>query len=542
MMNTLRLCTIVLLLLSVTVAGNCASVHLSESAGISEYPVLTPDDNAASASNGHATQSSVKSAANDPLADQPVSLFPKEPPFLSSAAAAAINNFFAVLPASPSNKGSAVSSSSAAAEEKATPASFPSVTTSKNDLSLLSEKAVPFADRRDLASLADLITKQRLVLLGEASHGTSEFYTKRSFLSKYLTEKKGFNFIAVEGDWASFARINEFVKHKAGGPSTLEEAMESVTRWPLWMWRNQEFARLVEWLHTHNADLPAEERIGLYGIDVYDHEASMEDVAAWIRTLDRSKGRKAEKLFSCMSRHDEPADYLRMVARTGQDCSEDIAEVLEIVRSLEDHPGAERWSFFRAEQGAKVAIHAELHYRSNLFQGSQAWNYRAYHFYLTAERLLNHYGEDSRGIIWAHNTHIGDARATDMALHNMYNIGQLSRERLGKENVFAIGFGTYTGNVFAGSEWGDRRQAMRTPAAQPGSWEHTLEQTGYSRFYLDLRDEELTRVLSEPIPHRAIGVTYNPADEQNNYIPTILPDRYDAFIFIRETGELTPLD
>ena len=269
---------------------------------------------------------------------------------------------------------------------------------------LLTQKAIPFEEKSELTELADLITQQRLVLLGEASHGTSEFYTKRAFLSKYLIEEHGFHFIAVEGDWASFSRITEFVKHIEGGPATLEEAMESVTRWPLWMWRNHEFKNLVEWLRDLNATRSPNERVGLYGIDVYDEKASMDDVIAWISSVDSAKGRKAERLFSCMSRHDEPVDYLRMIARTGQNCSGDISEVLEIVRSLEHHPNTEPWAFFRAEQGAKVAQNAELHYRSNLYQGSQSWNHRASHFYLTAERLLGYYGEGSRGVIWAHNT------------------------------------------------------------------------------------------------------------------------------------------
>lgn len=417
-----------------------------------------------------------------------------------------------------------------------------SVTCAQSDESILSQKTVLFDEISELSELADLITNERLVLLGEASHGTSEFYTKRSFLSKHLTEERNFDFIAVEGDWASLSRINEFVKHLEGGPATIDEAMNHVVRWPLWMWRNHEFRDLVEWLHSYNASLPMSERVGLYGIDVYDHEAAMDDVVAWIRSVDRSKGRRAQRLYSCLTRHDEPVDYLRMVARTGQDCAEDLQEVLSIVRSLETHPDSDTWNFFRAEQGAKVALNAELHYRTNLRQGSLAWNHRASHFYLTAERLLDYYGEESRGIIWAHNTHIGDARATDMAIYHMHNIGQLSREALGAENVFAIGFGTYTGQVFAASEWGSDRQAMHVPGAEPGTWEHILEETGHPRFFINFRDEELTDAFSESIPHRAIGVTYDPMDEQNNYVPTILPQRYDAFIFIRDTNVLNPLD
>ena len=407
---------------------------------------------------------------------------------------------------------------------------------------LIAEKAVAFEERSELASLAGLITGERLVLMGEASHGTSEFYTKRAFLSKHLVSEKGFNYIAVEADWSSFSRINEFVKHKPGAAETLEEAMDAIERWPLWMWRNQETKALAGWLHEYNRDRAPEDRVGIYGIDVYDNNKVMEDVVDWISEIDSRQGRRADNAYSCLTRFPDPGGYLQMVARTGEDCSEDLQEVLEIVRSLEGHEDATRWGFFRAEHGAKVAINAELHFRGNLQQDASSWNARASHFYLTAERLLEYYGEDSRGIIWAHNTHIGDARATDMANFGIHNIGQLSRESLGEENTFAIGFGTYTGEVLAAYEWEGDMTEMNTPEAMQGSWEYLLRQSGPEKFYIDFRDDELSSALREQIPHRAIGVTYNPANEQNNYVPTVLPERYDAFIFIRETNILDPLD
>ncbi len=407
---------------------------------------------------------------------------------------------------------------------------------------ILFEKAITFENRYDLTSIANWITDERLVLMGEASHGTSEFYTKRAILSKHLIENHGFNFVAVEGDWSSFSRINEFVKHKEGGPQTLEEAMNALDRWPLWMWRNQEFKALVQWIHEFNADLEPSERAGLYGIDVYNNFAAMRDVEEWVQSIDSSLGRRVERLNSCISRHPDPGSYVRMVAQSGQDCSEDLAEVLEIVQSLAEHSDATQWGYFRAEHGAKVAINAELHFRGNLQQQPASWNYRASHFYLTAERLMDYYGDGSRGIVWAHNTHIGDARATDMANFNMHNIGQLSREALGRDQVFAIGFGTFTGEVLAASEWEGDMQTMNTPEAQPGTWEYILGANGEPKMYFNFRDEELATILQQRIPHRAIGVTYNPANEQGNYVPTVLPERYDVFIFIRETRILDALD
>lgn len=407
---------------------------------------------------------------------------------------------------------------------------------------LIREKAEEFTGPSDIINLIEWIDDERLILMGEASHGTSEFYVKRAALSKELIQRRGFNFIAVEGDWSSFSRINEFVKHKDGGPQTAQEAMDSLTRWPHWMWRNQEFKNLVVWLHQFNEDLAPEERVGLYGIDVYDNESAMEDVVEWISGKNSSLGRRANRAYSCLSRHSHVGNYVRMVAQSGEHCGEDMEAVLEMVRSLEGDENVSRWEFFKAEQGAKVAINAELHYRANIEQSSASWNYRASHFYLTAERLLDYYGDQSRGIIWAHNTHIGDARATSMGNHGMVNIGQLSRESLGSDQTYAIGFGTYTGRVLAASEWEGVMQVMEIPNAEPGTWEELLMYTGKDKFYLNFKDSELVSALMNVYPHRAIGVTYNPAGDRNNFVPTILPERYDAFIFFQSTDILDSLE
>lgn len=412
----------------------------------------------------------------------------------------------------------------------------------QNTQDLISDKAVVFDDASEITGLTGWIGAERLVLMGEASHGTSEFYVKRALLSRELIQNRGFHFIAVEGDWSSFSRINEFVKHKIGGPQTVDEAVGQLTRWPLWMWRNNEFKELISWLHEYNRDLLPEERVGLYGIDVYDNESVMQDVVDWISSINPGQGRRANRAYSCLSRHPHIGNYIRMVAQTGEHCGEDMQAVLEIVRGLEDEENVSRWEFFKAEHGAKAAINAERHYRANIEEGSASWNHRASHFYLTAERLLDYYGEESRGIIWAHNTHIGDARATSMVNFGVLNIGQLSREALGNEQVYAIGFGTYTGRVLAASEWEGVMQVMNIPSAAEGTWEQLLMATGENKFYLNLRDPELASHLERPFPHRAIGVTYSPAGDRNNFVPTILPERYDAFIFFHTTDVLDPID
>ncbi len=409
--------------------------------------------------------------------------------------------------------------------------------------SIIGEYAVSFEDVHDFHDMFEEISQRQLVLMGEASHGTSEFYVWRAELSKYLIEEEGFNFIAVEGDWPAFSRINEFVKHKSGAPSTIEEAMDEIHRWPLWMWRNHEVQELVQWLYDFNRDRSPENRVGIYGVDLYAKQDAMRDVVDWLSEMDPDMAQRAERHYTCLSRFSEVRDYLMRVNRTGDDCSEDVQRVLEKVQQFQPVTAGEKdWGFFNAEQNAKLVVNAERHYRANLQQGPASWNYRAGHFELTSSRLLEFYGSGSRGIIWAHNTHIGDARATDMGRHNMVNIGHLSREKLGRDNVYAIGFGTYTGEVFAARQWEGQRESMQIPEAVAGSWEYLLNETGTDQFYLLFSEQNLINSLQNNIPHRAIGVTYQPEQEQGNYVPSVLPERYDAFIFIRETTTLHALD
>jgi erythromycin esterase len=409
--------------------------------------------------------------------------------------------------------------------------------------SVIGQNAITFEDVNDFQSMFEEIDQRKLVLMGEASHGTAEFYVWRAELSKYLIEEKGFNFIAVEGDWPAFSKINEFIKHKPGAASTIEEAMDEIDRWPLWMWRNHEVKELVQWLHDFNRDRSPENRVGIYGVDLYAKQDAMRDVVDWLTEKDSDLAGRAERHYACLSRFSEIRDYLMRVNRTGDDCSEDVQRVLEKVQQFKPETDGDRdWGFFNAEQNAKLVINAERHYRANLQQGPASWNYRAGHFELTSSRLLEFYGAESKGIVWAHNTHIGDARATDMGRHNMVNIGHLSRENLGRENVYAIGFGTYSGEVFAARQWEGQRESMQVPEAVSGSWEYLLNEIGPGRFYLLFSEQNLINTLQHNIPHRAIGVTYQPEQEQGNYVPSILPERYDAFIFIRETTTLRALD
>jgi erythromycin esterase len=411
----------------------------------------------------------------------------------------------------------------------------------------------------DLDVLMDDISDETLVLLGEASHGTSEFYTWRAEISKRLITEKGFRFVAVEGDWPQFTRLNAYVKQLPGAPATIEDAFDELDRWPLWMWRNVEFRDFVEWLHQHNSSLPMVDRVGLYGVDLYAKQKAMQDVQNWMGTIDSSLETQVRNAYRCLTRYTEIRQYLQSVAQTGESCREDIVGVRDLILSIDEDvliagidEGSDQgfialWEVFNATQNAELVISAEEHFRGNLYQGPQSWNARARHFMSTTARLLEFYmdiyGRPEKGVVWAHNTHIGDARATDMGQFNMVNIGQLSREILGYENVFAVGFGTYEGSVLAASAWEGRMEVM--PVARPaeGTWEHLLANASdLDEFYLNFSDETLRSITSDMIPHRAIGVVFNPQMADRNNFPASIPaERYNAFIFIRVTDVLESL-
>lgn len=415
--------------------------------------------------------------------------------------------------------------------------------------------SIPFVTSDDLSPLMDQIQDQSLVLLGESSHGTSEFYTWRAEISKRLILEKGYQFVAVEGDWPAFSKINAYVKQLPNAPESLDEAMYAIQRWPFWMWRNAEFRTFVEWLKEHNTALPLQNRVGLYGVDLYAKQEAMKDVISWLKSVNSGDSARAQRHYNCIQRFGEIVQYLRMVASSGESCEEDLLDVLEIVRK--NAPSAdENWKtatsesalyaineFFNAEHNAKLVLAAEEHFRGNLTRGPDSWNARASHFQTTANRLLEFYGGE-KGIIWAHNTHIGDARATDMGSYGMVNIGQLSREQLGASSVFAIGFGTYEGDVLASTQWEGTMERMLTPEAMQGSWEYLLANANeFDQSILIFNRDDLNRAIASPIPHRAIGVTFIPERErQNNYPVSVIPDRYNAFVFIRKTTSLTPLD
>jgi erythromycin esterase len=412
----------------------------------------------------------------------------------------------------------------------------------ENLISAISRHAHVLNDAAGLVPLLDLIGDAKIVMLGEASHGTHEYYTWRAQISKKLIAEKGFNFIAVEGDWPDCYRINRFVKGY-DSCATANECLQGFNRWPTWMWANWETAAFAEWLHAHNNGLSETEKRGFYGLDVYSLWESMESIIEWLKKNDPDALSAAENAFQCFEpyRKSEGQAYARASLFVPELCQSEVATLLKEVRlSAAQHNDPE--SGFSAAQNAMIAVNAEKYYRAMIQGGSESWNIRDSHMQDTLERLLEFHGPDAKAIVWAHNTHIGDARATSMAREGMYNLGELSRKRYGDSDVVLVGFGSYSGTVIAGESWGAPMQIMPIPEAEEDSWEYHLKEAGGGNKLLITDDIKDIAQLQQPLGHRAIGVVYDPDYEHlGNFVPSIIPERYDAFIYLEETQALHPM-
>ncbi len=413
-----------------------------------------------------------------------------------------------------------------------------------NILPQIEQHSIALETEPDLRDLIEEMKDRELVLLGEASHGTSEFYTWRREISKLLIKESDVNFIVVEGDWHSCYKVNQYVKgYENSYDSARQLLIDNFNRWPQWMWANEEVLELVEWLREYNLALDAEQRVGFYGMDVYDQWQSMNRVRKYLRQTDIAELVHVKSNYDCFSQYDmDEWAYARAVYFGADACDEEMREVVERMKEYEDVLIEEcHISYFDAKQNAYVVKNAEKYYRTAVADNNRAWNKRVDHMSDTVLRLKNFYSEDAKGIVWAHNTHVGDARATSMAQRNRTNIGQLFREQLGEEAVFILGFATYEGAVMAGAEWGKRRQIMDVPAGMKDSLEDLLAKVEIPSFYVLLENLRIDEAL-QPIGHRAIGVVYDPSREHlGNYVPTIWPYRYDAFIFLKQTKALNPL-
>lgn len=400
----------------------------------------------------------------------------------------------------------------------------------------------PLEKEEDLDALMARIGDAHFVLLGEASHGTQEYYEWRAKITKRLIQEKKFSFIAVEGDWPDCYKINRFIKRHDHVETNAREALSVFQRWPSWMWANEEMINLITWLSGHNKKIPKKEKVGFYGLDVYSLWESLDVIMDYSKKHDPEALAIATQAYHCFEPYGEDAqEYARATSFSHSSCEQRVVELLTHLRTESRGYEQDRERYFNAEQNALVLKNAEHYYRTMIRADVDSWNIRDAHMAETLERLMRFHGNDSKVIVWEHNTHIGDARATNMLDEGTFNVGQLIREHHKKNDVVLVGFGSHRGEVIAGDFWGAPFEKMPVPLARKNSWEDILHFASPKNKLMIFDQESLHEDWFQKIGHRAIGVVYHPEHEYGNYVPTILPLRYDAFCYIDQTHALNPL-
>jgi erythromycin esterase-like protein len=412
---------------------------------------------------------------------------------------------------------------------------------------LIAQAAEPLPNLDDPAFGAkfDRFGDARVVLLGEASHGTSEFYQARAAITRRLVEHHGFTIVAVEADWPDAATIDRYVRHRE--PRQGEEA--AFERFPTWMWRNVEVDGFIRWLRGHNGQRPYEQMCGFYGLDLYNLGASMRAVIDFLDEADPEAAGMARRRYGCLEPWaDEPARYGALALSEGYARCE--VGVLQMLRDLTqrnfDCLGEECDEWLDAAANARLVKNAEAYYRVMYHGSAESWNLRDTHMFETLCQLLDAKGPKAKAVVWAHNSHIGNAAFTDMGQRrNEINIGQLTKERFG-ERARLIGFGTHSGTVAAADDWDEPMQIKQVRPSLPDSYERMSHDSGVGRFLLDLRAGEVGReigeALTEPRLERFIGVIYRPETERwSRYSEAILPRQFDAWVWFDETKAVTPL-
>ena len=405
----------------------------------------------------------------------------------------------------------------------------------------------------DLDGLGELVGDAQVVLLGEATHGTHEFYAERARITQRLIEQHGFCAVAAEADWPDAYRVTCHVRGSATDDSA-EQALRGFSRFPRWMWRNTDVAAFVEWLRAYNRELPSRApRAGFFGLDLYSLFSSTEEVIRYLERVDPDAAARARARYACFDHADRDSQSYGYAASRGlaDSCEQGVVEqLLEMQRrSVEPPTSADdsEEARFHAEQNALLVKDAEEYYRSMFRGGVSSWNIRDQHMARSLDRLVDHLsrrrGQPAKVVVWAHNSHLGDARATAMGRRGEVNVGQLVRERYG-DAARLIGFSTFDGTVAAADDWGGDVRVHQVRQARPGSWEHLLHGVGVPRLFLPIRAlPGLAAGLRTPRLERAIGVIYRPQTELvSHYFEADLAAQFDAVIHVDQTTAVTPLD
>ena len=405
----------------------------------------------------------------------------------------------------------------------------------------------------DHDALLELIGDAHFVLLGEASHGTHEFYRERARITQRLIAEKGFNAVAIEGDWPDAYRVNRFVRG-LGNDAFAVDALAGFQRFPTWMWRNTDVVDFIDWQRDFNGTKSAHAQTGFYGLDLYSLNRSMEAVLQYLEKADPKAARRARERYACFDQFGEDSQVYGLMIGSGvaRPCEEEVIAMLVDLRrraaaAARSGNAVDEEEAFNAEQNARLVKNAEAYYRSMYLSDVSSWNLRDRHMVETLgalERHLGRHGVSPKIVVWAHNSHLGDARATEMGRRRgELNVGQLVREKHGRDAVL-VGFTTHRGSVTAASDWGAPAERKRVVPSRADSYEGIMHATGCQRFMLPLRDAgQLIATLREPRLERAIGVIYRPDTErQSHYFFAQLSQQFDAVIHFDATRAVEPLE
>lgn len=402
--------------------------------------------------------------------------------------------------------------------------------------------ARPLTSLADLDPLVSALRDKRVVCLGEASHGTHEFYAWRCEVTRRLIEDGDIAFIGVEGDWPDCWLVDRWVRGLEHQEFDARHLLLEFERWPTWMWANEEVADFLDWMRTQNLRRPEAQRVGFYGLDVYSLWDSLREVFSWLERHAPEAVPIASSAWRCFAPFNEdPQSYARTTALVPETCEQDVVNLLVTVRKETAAREAVSQDAFAAAQNAEVVAGAERYYRAMVRSNRSSWNVRDFHMADTLDRLCAHWGATSRAVVWAHNTHVGDARATDMAGAGMVNLGQVIRERHGAEETALVGFASHRGSVVAAASWGDPDRSLPVPEAARGSHEDLLHIALDEPSLLVFPEDRSGPWLSARRGHRAIGVVYQPVREAGNYVPTVMGQRYDALLWFEDSSALAPL-
>ncbi|WP_353810224.1 erythromycin esterase family protein [Agromyces sp. SYSU T00194] len=404
--------------------------------------------------------------------------------------------------------------------------------------------ARPLAADADLDGLVAEASRARIVALGEASHGTHEFYERRGAISRRLIEEHGYRWIGVEGDWPDCWRINEWLLGAHDDHRSAAEVLGGFERWPTWMWANREVADFLDWLHGYNAAHPRAERVGFHGLDVYSLWESLAETMAWLRERRPDALPAALVAWKCfLPFENDPQRYAWSTRLVPEDCEDEVVDLLVAVRE-QAHRADDPDDAFSVLQNAEVVAAAERYYRAMVRGDRESWNLRDLHMTDTVDRIVldrTRRGRESRGLVWAHNTHVGDARATEMTRGGMWNLGELLRRRYAGGDVYLIGFAGFDGTVVAADAWGGTDDVLVVPEPPANSHEWLLHAALGQPSVLTFGPYRFGAWLGEQLGHRAIGVVYDPARDAGNFVATVMGERYDALVWCERTRALTPL-